>query len=237
MTSDTAASSIIDTNAGSNGLSDDAVAAYLSANPGFFDRFPQLLELIVVPHDSGSAVSLVERQLTGLRETNAALRAQLDDLLSAARANDTLFEKTAAFSLELWSADSWQGISDTIGNRLKDAFSADAARLIVFSDAAPSEFDNLRNATMEQQDRLGELAEVRCAPVRPGELQTLFELTADRPGSAALVPVIGDQVSGVLAIGSREPNRFDASQGTVFLDFIGASLAGALDRLGERSAS
>lgn len=229
MTSETSAASPISPAVAD--LTNDDVAAYLSAHPGFFDAYPELLDLVVVTHDSGSAVSLVERQLASLRESNAELRSRLDKLLGAARANDTLFEKTTAFSTELWAASDWQSINDTIGNRLQEAFNADAARLILFGEHAPQGLSHLRAASPEQQDRLGELASVRCAPVRPGELNGLFELDTEAPGSAALVPVMGNRISGVLAIGSQDPGRFDASQGTVFLDFIGMSLAGALDRL------
>ena len=51
-------------------LSAGAIAEYLRANPDFFNEYPDLLTDIKVPHASGDAISLVERQLTALREQN-----------------------------------------------------------------------------------------------------------------------------------------------------------------------
>jgi uncharacterized protein YigA (DUF484 family) len=49
-------------------LSDESVRDYLEANPDFFERHSALLSALSVPHGSGEAVSLVERQVSMLRQ-------------------------------------------------------------------------------------------------------------------------------------------------------------------------
>ena len=46
------------------------VREYLRNNPTFLDDNADILESIVVSHDSGSAISLVERQVGILRDRN-----------------------------------------------------------------------------------------------------------------------------------------------------------------------
>jgi uncharacterized protein YigA (DUF484 family) len=48
--------------------------------------------------------------------------------------------------------------------------------------------------------------------------------------SSALLPLPG---TGLIAIGSREPNRFYPGMGTLFLRMMGEALATALQRYGE----
>ena len=49
-------------------LDENQVAEWLSQNPNFFEKHTWLLEKLIVPHQRGSAVSLVERQTSMLRE-------------------------------------------------------------------------------------------------------------------------------------------------------------------------
>lgn len=215
-------------------LSEQDIAGYLRHNPDFFDRFPHLLNLIEIPHDSGEAVSLVERQLGTLREHNASLKAHLEELVSSARANDALFSKSAEFSLSLWQVSSWEQVNDVIRDHLISAFAADFACLHVASDSLADGLEHVFQMGESTMELSASLSVVRCQPVRASELAEWFGIEpATEAGSVALVPVRIDdtQPMALLAIGSRNPARFDDSLGTVFLDFIGASLAQAVGRL------
>ena len=55
-------------------LSDDDVVRYLRNHGDFFGRHPTLLTDLSLPHDSGQAISLVERQVAILRERNIDVR-------------------------------------------------------------------------------------------------------------------------------------------------------------------
>ena len=49
-------------------LEPEQVAAYLQENHHFFEAYPDLLAELSLPHESGGAVSLIERQIAVLRE-------------------------------------------------------------------------------------------------------------------------------------------------------------------------
>ncbi|MEA3291047.1 MAG: DUF484 family protein, partial [Pseudomonadota bacterium] len=59
-------------------------------------------------------------------------------------------------------------------------------------------------------------------------LQALFDQTPDKVHSCALIPVARNkELHGVLALGSRAPDRFHPDLGAMYLNRLGAML-GAL---------
>jgi uncharacterized protein YigA (DUF484 family) len=61
------------------------VRDYLSQNPDFFQQNPDIFEAINITHDSGKAISLVERQVSLIREHNKELSTQIEQILSTAK--------------------------------------------------------------------------------------------------------------------------------------------------------
>src|SRR5690554_1732542 len=92
-------------------LTDEQVAQYLEAHPDFFVQHRKLLADLELPHESGPAVSLVERQVSVLRERNMDMRHRLSKLLDNARENDKLFDKTKRLVLALIEG---QDLGDTV---------------------------------------------------------------------------------------------------------------------------
>jgi len=75
-------------------LSDELVRDYLRDNADFLQRNQDLLDHLHVSHASGSAISLVEKQVAVLRERNVDMRRRLSALTGNARDNDRLYEQT-----------------------------------------------------------------------------------------------------------------------------------------------
>ena len=74
---------------------------FLRENPTFLYDNPDILENLYLPHSTGSAVSLVERQVGLLRERNSELRSRLNILNSKAAENELLLERTQTLILKL----------------------------------------------------------------------------------------------------------------------------------------
>src|SRR5437016_13741252 len=73
---------------------EQSIASYLQRNPDFFERHHAVLARLRLPHvRGGSTISLVERQIEGLREKLSPLEGTLAALFRVARANDALFER------------------------------------------------------------------------------------------------------------------------------------------------
>ena len=80
-------------------LDEEQVREYLKENGDFLQRNPDMLDYLHISHPSGSAVSLVEKQVSVLRERNVEMRHRLNALTANARDNDRLYEQTRRLHL------------------------------------------------------------------------------------------------------------------------------------------
>lgn len=213
---------------------EDTVMRYLRDNPDFFGRHPMLLTDLSLPHDSGQAISLVERQVAILRERNIDMRRRLTHLVGAANTNDTLFEKTRRFTLRVLDCEDLDTIDAVLADTLIDDFAADHAHCFVSHPNAFTSRDHLIYCSSAQELPLVHLTQttgLSCGLLRGDEFQKLFGDTAKIDGSAALIQLRHGALVGVLAIGSRDPMRFSPDMGTLFIRYIGDVLSRVLARL------
>jgi len=68
-----------------------------------------------------------------------------------------------------------------------------------------------------------------CGRLQPQKNALLYAARAEEVASSALLPLPG---VGLVAVGSRDGNRFYPGMGTLFLRMMGQSLAAALRRFG-----
>ena len=218
-------------------ISSAEVHAYLRRHPDFFLRNEDALAELQLPHRAGAAVSLVERQVTLLRERNIESRHRLSRLLETAQDNDQLFAKTRQLILALLDADSLQRLSDSVVDSMCREFGAEQCRLLLIEDqSTPWQAGGITIArdtiatTLKGMLRAGKPL---IGPLRTHEIEPLFGVAAEEILSVALVPVGASQPFALLAIGSTEARRFHPEMGTLFLEFIGDALQRLLPRFRE----
>lgn len=208
-------------------ISEAQVAEFLLQHPDFFSRNAKLLEKLHVPHETGRAVSLVERQTSVLREKNQNLTAHLSDLIDIARHNDLQFEKTKRMVLALLDAETLDDIAIAIDESLCQDFASDATALILFTNKQ-LDTNNLRLMLREDAEAIGQLIGTNlpsCGRLSEAENRFIFAEDAVKVQSAAVVPLVKGETLGLLAVGSYDPNYFTSSQGTVLLSYVGEVLS------------
>ena len=223
-------------------LDDEQVRDYLREHTDFFERHPDMLDTLQISHSSGSAVSLVEKQVSVLRERNMDMRKRLNSLTSNARDNDRLYEMTRKLILALLDAGDVGELSRSFLSAMREEFEVEHVCFILFGDpqgAAPDcRVEPPESARIEIGALIKRQAPV-CGTLRGEELRYLFP-DAGQIGSAAVVPLIAPQAAGstdsgelgVIAVGSDDPHRYSAAMGTLFLSHIGEVLVRLLPRLG-----
>ena len=115
--------------------SEQAVHDYLETHPDFFERHATLLSKLRLPHASGDAVSLVERQVSVLRQKDHKLERQLKELLAVARENDVLAAKIHELSMQLLDTTDLAGTVAVVEEAMRVAFNADHAVLVLLTDS------------------------------------------------------------------------------------------------------
>ena len=215
------------------------IAAWLRRHPAFLQQFPDLALTLVVPREQGPAASLAGYQLEILRDKNRELSRRLQELFANAQDNERLAVRTHQLTLALMKQDRAADTVRAMAASLAEDFNGDLVRVVLFSKgiSAPVE------ALDESGDWLQILAEddTRLAPFRDclkggdpicGRLQPeknalLYGFRAEDVASSALVPIPG---RGLIAVGSRDANRFFPGMGTLFLRMMGDAFDIAMRR-------
>ena len=218
-------------------LAGDSVIDYLLSHPEFFEAHPELLSKLKVPHPSGTAVSLIERQVEVLRGQHRQLERKLVDLIEVARANDTLIERIHRLALALLEGATLPDRLYALQEELRERFGADEVSLFLRhpkeqkGDAGPARWLKDGDAGLEQFQELLKAGKPHVGRLRPPQLEFLFGGQAEHIASSALVP-LGDKGSlGLLAVGSRDADRFSPTLGTAFLTRISELVTAAVQPL------
>jgi uncharacterized protein len=223
-----------DTTVASETLSDEQVYNYLLSHSDFLKRHPDLLDHLHIGHASGSAVSLVERQVSLLRERNIDMRKRLGALTHNARDNDRLYDLTRKLLLRLLDAKSLSELNAVFCNVLQQDFGVEQVSLILFRAETPAGAGLLRWCRdADAQAAIGGLLKHRqpvCGALREQEFQFLFPQGRGH-GSAVVVPLPDNRCAGLIAIGSHDPQRYTAEMGTLFVAHIAEVLVRLIPRL------
>lgn len=220
-------------------LSEQAIHDYLANHPDFFENHANLLNSLHLPHASGGAVSLVERQVSVLRQKDLKLERQLAELIQVARANDLLAAKIHELTLQLFSANDLKTTIIALEEGMRSGFGADQAVLVIFAD--PGSFDDIdggrffrviekNDETLSPFKTFLNGSSARCGQIRDAQKDFLFRDDADEVGSAALVPLADASEIGFLAIGSADADRYHPAMSIDFLTRLGELVTGALRR-------
>lgn len=214
------------------GLSEDQVREYLRQHEDFLQRNPDMLDHLHISHASGSAISLVEKQVSILRERNIDMRHRLNALTANARENDRLYDKTRLLVLALLDARDIDALYAAFMSAMTEQFKVEHASMILFGAAGDGScrIEPAESARIE----IGALLKGRkpvCGVLRKEELAYLFP-NAGEVGSAALMPLTssGEQL-GLIAVGSSDAGRYSSNMGTLFLSHIAEVIVRLLPRL------
>lgn len=198
----------------SDNLDPKAVEAFLRAHPNFLQDRPGLLAVLNLPHGGEGAVSLVERQVSVLRERNIASRQKLAELSDISRENDRLLDATRNTILALLAGENRADLSRIWLDQVTGTFKAEMGALVWLDGSSDSTEEALIT------DKLVRQSSGFSGVLRPEEMQAVFG-TAATEGSAALVAIrSGEDHIGVLGVGSHDTQRYRPEDGTLFLDYL-----------------
>ncbi len=214
----------------------EEIVRFLRSHPDFLCEHPELVEKMRVPHHCGAAVSLVEHQVSVLRDHNHRLRRDFQALIERARENEALYTRLHRLTLDLLACKTPTEVFETVSEGLVRDFDAEfvVIQLFALQPTTPGEllpeFVGADSAGAALFAAILESGNTVCGHLRPEQWDYLFAAQWEDPGSAALQPLGGNSTPGLLAIGSRDPGHFHPAMGSAFLQQLGGVLTAVLAR-------
>ena len=207
----------------------------LRENADILQRHPELLAVLEIPHQSGQAVSLIERQVAVLRQQTQAQDKRLRELMNVARDNERLAESRHGLALNLLAAHDLNDVVSTVLDTLSNELSADYAVIKLFSDdkdrieQSSGLFVDSSDEALTAFKTMLEQKSTICGKAITEQKAFLFEENADNIKSVAVIPLVAGANLGLIGLGANDVERFKPSMGIDFLsqigDLISASLA------------
>lgn len=215
-------------------MTDQDVIDYLTQNPDFFSRNPGLIDQIQVPSEQG-VISLSHHAMAQLRAQLQKARDENERMITSARSNAWIFERTRGLVLALLQCEDLDAVSAALEEHLQRAFELETVCLVLADDVEHvedrgiirrlphSEFnsDDVQQLVMSPDGRVGRFSD--------GLNERLFG-EERQVGSAAAVAV-GKPTVGALALGSANQHHFEGGMDTLFLATIAEALGLLLPRI------
>jgi uncharacterized protein len=246
-------------------LNDETVLRFLTTNPDFFIHNQDLISRLRIPHDSGQAVSLIEKQVSVLRNKCSTLENSLRDLIAVARENENLHHRLHLLIQDVISAPGLERIVALTRSSLCENFNADEVHLLLITQ--PPKQANTRKKTATDQKSvkttrrrkpkvveglqvvidndeclnlftdLFETGETVCGLPGNAQLECFVGKNYSNIASAAMIPLFHERQLGVVMLTSKDESRFSSGKGVMFLNQLGALLSRRLHSYGAISSS
>jgi len=207
------------------------VADYLKDNADFFQQYPDLLLSMKFSDQPNGSISLVERQMQGLRQKNKEFEKELNQVIRNAHDNEQLLQQTIGLSLNLISCENIESLATALFMELKKLFDIEFQSLLLdesfFADktSLSVNMDAIRKTLGDNFPKQQPV----CGRLKSAEKDILFK--TDVPvKSVAILPLGEAGELGILVLGSEDPTHFDPEMGDLFLLLISDMLGRLLNR-------
>lgn len=207
-------------------IDEASVMQFLKMNPNALERHPDILSQLTFTHESGSAVSLVERQIKQLRDDNQSLKNKLSELVHIARENEELAQRFHRLSLELMVGEHLHDIIAMTHDQVETFFYTDYVGFC-FHDELADQLKGLEKTILDPQNRHAATIKGWIRDRKPvfgpfnSELHHLLLGDRGQLSSCALIPLYHTRDIGLLVLASKSKDRFVDGMGTVFLSQLG----------------
>ena len=210
----------------------DSVLKFLTRNPDFFNQHSDVLPRLAIPHHTGQAVSLIEKQVSVLRNKCCTLENSLRDLINVARENEQLHQRLHRLIQDIITASSLDDVVSLTKDNLLTNFSADDVKVVLVTPDGAEKSETTDYIQLTESDPglalfndIYKRGETRCGELGDAQKQLIFGASAQDVASAAVIPLVHDRKLGLVVLGSKDETRFAIGKGVMFLNQLGEVLS------------
>ena len=187
------------------------VELFLLENLNFFETRESLVSELKFKHASGSASSLLERQVTKLRDEHKSLIKLLNTFIKTAAINEDLFNKSKDLTLKILGSKNKKEIIDTVESEFKKKFKVDKPRLAFFKDKKLDDLENLTGLSFHK-------GAIHCGSFSSEKMNILFK--DKKIESMAVTVIVAKNEIGLLMLGSYDRTKYLGDEDTTFVEYI-----------------
>ena len=213
-------------------ITEKQVQEYLILHPDFLSNNPDILQSLEIIHETGGAVSLVQKQVENLRANNTNTTSNLLSLLSVAKNNEEIFKDTQQLIINLIGSEDINEIVEKVELAFVKSFNANKCYLLFLKDEIKLPKGRYRDMK-KSHDIIQDLYDGRniyCGPCSSTQSDFIFGKKL-KMVECVLIPLLNPGCPGMIALGSDSEGKFDAKKDTLFLTFI----ADVINKLIEKS--
>ncbi len=208
----------------------EEVAAWLKANPEFFEQYANLLSEIHIPHPHGGrTISISERQTLKLREDSKRLESKLREVIQFGEENDAISEKVHRISLSLIASQDIRGLLNSVYLSLREDFAVPHVALRVWHGNGHADLPEFGPVSEVSREFATSLTHPYCSAHAMVDTAGLFGEAGAHLRSFSYMPLRNGETFGLLALASEDAQRFYPEMGTLYLkrlaELVGAGIA------------
>ena len=218
-----------------DGITEDDIAGYLAATPGFFERHAELLASVQLTSPHGArAVSLQERQMEMLRERIKGLERKIMEMIRHGQDNMAIADRLHRWTRTVMLTHDAERLAPVMLHDLQHQFMIPQAAVRVWG-VLPEHAGLPCAAAVSEDVKIftTSLVAPYCGANSGFEAASWFDMP-ESVQSLALVPLRPDRshlAFGLLVLGSPDAARYTPDMGIEFLAQVGDIAGAALTRL------
>ena len=211
------------------------IAQFLVTTPDFFERHAELLSTVQLNSGHGTrAVSLQERQAEMLRDKIKALEQRIMEMVRHGNENVMIADRLQRWTRDLLLTKQAIDLPTVLTERIKSQFLVPQVAVKVWgTNGLFSDQEFAMGASEDAKTFASSITAPYCG------INSSFEAVnwlgqPELAMSVALIPLrvgAAPDAFGMLVLASPDPERFNASMGTDFLERIGELASASLSRL------
>jgi len=215
-------------------ITDAGVIKFLSDNPDFFLKNPDALEKLEIKHETGEAVSLIEKQVEIIKKKNLLSNTKLSEFLSNAEYNQQLFIKVQKLVLQILNEKNIEELSKLTEAFFEKELGTEICKIYFFTQEELFELSNERIITPEIATSIFSEAFNSSDLALGGinkELSSMVFGSKANVEEGAICKLHCEKIAGTLALGSSSKGKFTKDSETLFLEFLVAVFSNRVDTI------
>lgn len=223
-----------------NLIKEEDIDEYLRKNPEYFVPRDQLLLELKIPHPSGGAISLLEKQIALLRTQHASLKGELKSAIDIAREQESFSQKLKNITLQLLDIQDFESLIAFLDDQLCQEQQANQMHLLLSKQTSKNPLKDyvspLKKSALDTFIRnILRTGQAQTFQASEATQQLLFPTIKNPNFNEVLVLPLGvDGSIGLISLGGESLVALDDAKQLNFMNYLGNLLERIIPKLSSK---